>query len=60
MPRARPLFAVSSLPLLGAGFLLLQVRRAAHRDDLPSFTNQDISGTFGDPAVAAAAPGGGG
>lgn len=41
---------VSSLPLLGAGLLALQIRRAAHRPDLPSFTNQDISGTFGDPA----------
>lgn len=50
MPRSRPILAVSCLPLLGAGFLLLQVRRAAHRDDLPSFTNQDISGAFGDPA----------
>lgn len=30
--------------------MLLQVRRAAHRDDLPSFTNQDISAAFGDPA----------
>jgi len=49
MSWARPLLAASSLPLLGAGFLLLQVRRAAHRDDLPSFNNQDISGTFGDP-----------
>lgn len=44
------LAVVSSLPLLGAGFLALQIRRAAHRPDLPSFTNQDISGTFGDPA----------
>lgn len=51
MAQARPLLAVSSLPLLGVGFLLLQVRRAAHRDDLPSFANQDISGTFGDPTA---------
>jgi lysophospholipase L1-like esterase len=44
------LVALSSLPLVGAGFLAYQIRRAAHRPDLPSFTNQDISGTFGDPA----------
>ena len=44
------LAAVSSLPLLGAGFVALQVWRTAHRPDLPSFTNQDISGTFGSPA----------
>lgn len=49
MPWAAPLLALSSLPLVGAGFLLHQVRRAAHRDDLPSFTNQDISTTLGDP-----------
>jgi lysophospholipase L1-like esterase len=53
MSRARPLFTLSALPLLGAGFLVHQVRRAAHRDDLPSLPNQDISGTFGDPAAAA-------
>ncbi len=51
MSRARPLLALSSLPLLGAGFVIHQVRQAAHRDDLPSFPNQDISGTFGDPAA---------
>ena len=50
MPPARPVVTLWSLPLAGAGFLLLQVRRAAHRDDLPSFTNQDISATLGDPA----------
>jgi lysophospholipase L1-like esterase len=42
---------VSVLPVLGAGFVALQVWRTAHRPDLPSFTNQDISGTFGDPAA---------
>ena len=52
MRRAGPLLTVSSLPLLGVGLLIHQVRRAAHRDDLPSFTNQDISGTFGDPAAS--------
>lgn len=51
MPWAAPFLALSSLPLVGAGFLLHQVRRAAHRDDLPSFTNQDISATLGDPAA---------
>jgi lysophospholipase L1-like esterase len=45
------LTVLSSLPLAGAGFLAYQIRRAAHRPDLPSFTNQDISGTFGDPAL---------
>jgi len=51
MPWAAPFLALSSLPLIGAGFLLHQVRRAAHRDDLPSFTNQDISTTLGDPGA---------
>jgi len=45
------LAVVSSLPVLGAGFVALQVWRTAHRPDLPSFANQDISGTFGDPAA---------
>jgi len=40
---------LSALPLLGAGYVAVQIRRAAHRPDLPSFGNQDISGTFGDP-----------
>jgi len=42
----------STLPaglLGGAAYLLTQVLRAAHRSDLPSFPNQDISGTFGHP-----------
>ncbi len=38
-------------PSLAAGALLAgQLARAAYRDDLPSFENQDPSGTFGDPA----------
>lgn len=45
------LSVVSSLPLAGAGFLAHQIRKAAHRPDLPSFTNQDISGDFGDPSL---------
>ncbi|MBM3695915.1 MAG: hypothetical protein FJW79_08290 [Actinobacteria bacterium] len=49
MRRAGPVLATSSLPLLGVGFVLHQVRRAAHRPDLPSFTNHDISATLGDP-----------
>jgi len=51
MARARSTLTFWPLPLAGAGFLLLQVRRAAHRDDLPSFSNQDISDSFGDPAA---------
>jgi lysophospholipase L1-like esterase len=31
--------------------VFVQVMRAAHRTDLPSFTNQDASGTFGDPSL---------
>jgi lysophospholipase L1-like esterase len=45
---------ISSIPLLpaaGAVFLLSQVLRAAHRSDLPSFPNQDVSGEFGDPGL---------
>lgn len=45
------LAVASSLPLAGMGFLAYQIRRAAHRPDLPSFTNQDISGVFGDPSL---------
>ena len=52
MPGPGVILAVlSSLPLAGAGVLLYQIRRAAHRPDLPSFTNQDISGSFGDPTL---------
>lgn len=35
----------------GAAFLAVQVLRAAHRRDLPSFPNQDPSGSFGDPSL---------
>jgi lysophospholipase L1-like esterase len=35
----------------GAAFIAVQVLRAAHRNDLPSFPNQDPSGTFGDPSL---------
>jgi lysophospholipase L1-like esterase len=49
-----------ALPLTGGAFLLAQVFRAAHRSDLPSFPNQDPSGTFGDrsrPALRVVAVG---
>ena len=35
--------------LLAIGLLVVQVYRAGHRKDLPSFQNQDPSGSFGDP-----------
>lgn len=47
----RRLLAIPLLPLVGAGFLLTQVLRAAHRSDLPSFPNQDPSGSFGDRSL---------
>jgi len=51
MPQARSVLAAAvALPLLTVGYVVAQVRRAAHRADLPSFANQDISGTFGSPA----------
>jgi lysophospholipase L1-like esterase len=45
----RSFATLAALPVVGAGYLLQQVHKAAHRSDLPSFTNQDISGVFGDP-----------
>jgi lysophospholipase L1-like esterase len=36
-------------PLVALTFLAVQVYRAGHRKDLPSFQNQDPSGTFGNP-----------
>ncbi len=44
------LAAVAGASLVGAGFVARQIWQTIHRPDLPSFTNQDISGTFGDPA----------
>jgi lysophospholipase L1-like esterase len=38
-----------AVPAAAAAVVITQVLRAAHRPDLPSFTNQDPSGTFGDP-----------
>jgi len=51
MPRLRVAWvAVSGAALAGAALLARDVWRTVHRPDLPSFANQDISGTFGDPA----------
>lgn len=50
MSRTKRLLAALPAVSLGAAALALtQVLRAAHRSDLPSFPNQDISGTFGHP-----------
>jgi hypothetical protein len=46
----RALYAVPAVPAAAAAFVVVQVLRAAHRTDLPSFSNQDPSGLFGDPA----------
>ncbi len=40
---------IPAVPAAAAAVVAAQVLRAAHRPDLPSFTNQDPSGTFGDP-----------
>ncbi len=45
----RLLATVPALPLTAAGYLASQVLRAANRKDLPSFSNADASGLFGDP-----------
>lgn len=45
----RALVSIPALPAAAAVFVLSQVLRAAHRSDLPSFPNQDPTGTFGDP-----------
>ena len=45
----RLLYTLPALPAAAAAFVAVQVLRAAHRRDLPSFSNQDPSGTFGDP-----------
>ncbi len=47
---AKPLLvAAPFVPLAAAGFAASQVLRAAHRKDLPSLSNADASGLFGDP-----------
>jgi lysophospholipase L1-like esterase len=55
MAAMRPIRAglavVSGAAVLGAAVLARQVWRTVHRPDLPSFANQDISGTFGDHSL---------
>ncbi|MBN2114126.1 MAG: hypothetical protein JW785_08375 [Acidimicrobiia bacterium] len=52
MPRHRVAgVAVSGAALACAALLARDVWRTVHRPDLPSFANQDMSGTFGDPAA---------
>ena len=36
-------------PIFAVGLLIVQVYRSAHRKDLPSLSNQDPTGVFGDP-----------
>lgn len=38
-------------PLAATGVLVGEVIRAAYRDDLPTYENQDPSGLFGDPSL---------
>ena len=38
-----------AIPAAGLGYLAGQVWHAGHRKDLPSHTNQEVSGTFGNP-----------
>jgi lysophospholipase L1-like esterase len=45
----RAFVIVPAVPVAAAAVMATQVIRAAHRSDLPSFPNQDPSGTFGDP-----------
>ena len=47
----RALALIPAVPALGAAAILTLVMRAAHRSDLPTFPNQDASGTFGDPSL---------
>lgn len=42
---------VAAPPVLGLGWIMGSMLRAAHRSDLPSFPNQDASGVFGDPSL---------
>ena len=48
-PLKRALATLPVIPAAAAGVLISQILRAAHRSDLPSFPNQDPSGTFGQP-----------
>ncbi|MBI5156830.1 MAG: SGNH/GDSL hydrolase family protein [Acidimicrobiia bacterium] len=45
------MIVVPAIPAVAAAIVATQVLRAAHRPDLPSYPNQDPSGTFGDPAL---------
>lgn len=49
--KARSIAVVPVVPLAAGAFLVGQVMRAAHRNDLPSYPNQDPSGVFGDPGA---------
>ena len=48
-PLRKALIAVPAIPVAAAAVIATQVLRAARRPDLPSYPNQDPSGTFGDP-----------
>ena len=41
---------LAATPVLGLGWIMGSMMRAAHRSDLPSFPNQDASGVFGEPS----------
>lgn len=47
----KALVAIPALPAAAGAIVVGQLLRSAHRPDLPSFPNQDPSGTFGDPAL---------
>lgn len=47
----KALVAIPALPVAAAAVVAGQVLRSAHRPDLPSFPNQDPSGTFGAPTL---------
>ncbi|MFH1104290.1 MAG: SGNH/GDSL hydrolase family protein [Actinomycetota bacterium] len=47
----RNLSVIPAVPVAAAAVVAAQVLRAAHRSDLPSFLNQEPSGTFGDPGA---------
>ena len=47
----RVLGIVPAILAAGTAYFALQMVRAAHRRDLPSFPNQDPSGSFGDPSL---------
>jgi len=47
----RAIAVIPAVPAVALVAVATQVLRAAHRSDLPSFPNQDPSGTFGDPGA---------